>query len=394
MNPINALNNKVVLAQKTVSLRGNLSVREKQILKRFKGATEEDWNDWHWQLCHRIRDKATLSKFIHLTPWEAEDIEQTDDNLTMSIPPYFLSLMDPVDPACPVRRQGVSTILEQQSSLGEMIDPCGEEKHSPVHGLVHRYPDRVLFLVSEMCAMYCRHCTRSRMVGEGKRSLGSVTYEKAFDYIRQNKQVRDVLISGGDPLMLADSRLENILKAIKSIAHVEFVRIGTRMPVTLPQRVTGELVSMLKKYSPLWISLHVNHPAEITGRVKTACDLLSDNGFPLGSQTVLLKGINDNSEVMKKLMHKLLKIRVRPYYIYQCDPIVGSKHFRTSLTSGMKIMEALRGFTTGYAVPTFVVDVPGGGGKVPISPDYVVSRHDGRCVLRNYEGQEYVHYDP
>jgi lysine 2,3-aminomutase len=274
-----------------------------------------------------------------------------------------------------------------------MIDPCGEEKHSPVHGLVHRYPDRVLFLVSEMCAMYCRYCTRSRLVGDGARTLNTETYDAAFDYIRSNKKIRDVLISGGDPLMLADSLLEYIIKNVKAIPHVEFVRIGTRMPVSLPQRITPALVAMLKKYGP-WISLHFSHPREITPRVKAACGMLADAGIPLGSQTVLLKGINDTPAVMRKLMHELLKIRVRPYYIYQCDPIIGSKHFRTPVAAGIKIMQKLRGFTTGYAVPTYVIDAPGGGGKVPVSPNYIVSYQDGKCVIRNYDGNEYTYCDP
>ena len=275
-----------------------------------------------------------------------------------------------------------------------MSDPCGEDKNSPVHGLVHRYPDRVLFLVNEMCAMYCRYCTRSRMVGDGNRTLSTETYEAAFDYIRSHKKIRDVLISGGDPLTMADSMLEYIIKNVKAIPHVEFVRIGSRIPVTLPQRITPNLVAMLKKYSPIWMSIHFNHPKEITKRVKQACNMLADSGIPMGSQTVLLKGVNDTPAVMKKLMHELLKIRVRPYYIYQCDPILGSKHFRTPVSVGINIMEHLRGHTTGYAVPTYVIDAPGGGGKIPINPNYVVSSGEGKTVIRNYANKQYTYYDP
>jgi lysine 2,3-aminomutase len=302
--------------------------------------------------------------------------------------------MDPDDPSCPIRMQCVPRDYELERSPEEMADPCGEDGHSPVHGLVHRYPDRVLFLVNEMCAMYCRYCTRSRMVGEGKRTLSKETYEAAFAYIRSHKEIRDVLISGGDPLMLSDRMLEYIIKTVKAIPHVEFVRIGTRVPVTLPQRVTSDLVKMLKKYSPLWMSVHFTHPKEISRRVRYACELLADAGIPLGSQTVLLRGINDRPEVMKKLMHELLKIRVRPYYIYQCDPIYGSKHFRTPVGVGLNIMEHLRGYTSGYAVPTYVIDAPGGGGKIPLGPNYVISNKDGKHTLRNYAGEQYSYQDP
>ncbi|MCA9399577.1 MAG: KamA family radical SAM protein, partial [Candidatus Omnitrophica bacterium] len=314
--------------------------------------------------------------------------------LTMSIPPYFASLIDPDNPKCPIRLQSIPQGHELTTSKEEMRDPCGEDKHSPVHGLVHRYPDRVLFLVNEMCAMYCRYCTRSRMVGDGERTLSTETYKAAFDYIRAHKEIRDVLISGGDPLTLSDKVLEYIIQNLKSIDHVEFVRIGTRIPVTLPQRVTPELVDMLKNYSPIWMSIHFNHPSEITDRVKAACNLIADSGIPMGSQTVLLKDVNDDPAVMKSLMHELLKIRVRPYYIYQCDPIVGSKHFRTPVSTGLRIMEQLRGHTTGYAVPTYVIDGPGGGGKIPISPEYIVGRKKDRYVMRNYSGETFEYFDP
>ncbi|HOW35452.1 MAG TPA: lysine 2,3-aminomutase [Candidatus Omnitrophota bacterium] len=372
----------------------NLNPAENRILSLFKDASILDWEDWRWQMRNRIRTKEMLEKIIKLTPEEEDGVDRCKDKLTMSIPPYFASLIDPEDPKCPVRLQCVPQVGELTKSPHEMEDPCGEDKHSPVHGLVHRYPDRVLFLVSEMCAMYCRYCTRSRMVGDSSRTIKSSTYEAAYEYIRSNKKIRDVLISGGDPLMLADNVLEDIIKNIRAIPHVEFLRIGTRVPVTLPQRVTPELVSMLKRYGPIWMSIHFSHPKEITKRTKIACDLLADSGIPMGSQTVLLKGINDRPHIMRRLVHDLLKIRVRPYYIYQCDPIVGSKHFRTSVSAGINIIEKLRGHTSGYAVPTFVIDGPGGGGKVPVGPNYVISNDKGKYVLRNYAGKKYVYYDP
>jgi len=377
-----------------VTPKVNLTSKENRVITFFKDATPLDWEDWRWQLRNRIRTKDVLSKIVTLTPEEEKGVDGCGDKLTMSIPPYFASLMDPEDPNCPIRKQSVPLASELIESPHEMKDPCGEDSNSPVHGLVHRYPDRVLFLVNEMCAMYCRYCTRSRMVGDGERTLSTETYEKAFDYIRSNKKIRDVLISGGDPLTLSDRVLEYIIKTLKLIPHVEFVRIGTRIPVTLPQRVTSELVTMLKKYSPIWMSIHFNHPKEVTKRVKFACDLLADSGIPMGSQTVLLKGINDKVSVMKKLMHELLKIRVRPYYIYQCDPILGSEHFRTPVSVGINIVEKLRGHTTGYAVPTFVIDGPGGGGKIPISPNYVISYENGKTTLRNYAGKIFTYFDP
>lgn len=394
MNQAETANHKEVVSEHAAKPAVKLSSKENRVISFFKDATPFDWEDWRWQLRNRIRTKEVLEKIITLTPQEIKGIEGCKDKLTMSIPPYFASLMDPEDPECPIRLQSVPQGYELETTPEEMADPCGEDKNSPVHGLVHRYPDRVLFLVNEMCAMYCRYCTRSRMVGDGNRTLSMQTYEAAFDYIRSNKKIRDVLISGGDPLTLSDKVLEHIIKTLKSIPHVEFVRIGTRIPVTLPQRVTNELVTMLKQYSPIWMSIHFNHPKEITKRVKFACDLLADSGIPMGSQTVLLKGINDKPSVMKKLVHELLKIRVRPYYIYQCDPILGSKHFRTPVSTGIDIIEKLRGHTTGYAVPTYVIDGPGGGGKIPLTPNYVVSRDDEKWTLRNFAGQQFTYHDP
>jgi lysine 2,3-aminomutase len=395
MNPIGAIKQDFQTEEQAAAKPLiELTRDEKRVLKAYKEATPLDWEDWFWQIRKRIRTKDEIRKLVHLTPDEEKGIDGCGDKLTMSIPPYFASLIDPNDPKCPIRLQSIPQVHELKTAPEEMRDPCGEDSHSPVHGLVHRYPDRVLFLVNEMCAMYCRYCTRSRMVGDGRRTLSTETYNAAFDYIRSHKKVRDVLISGGDPLTMGDRMLEMIIKTLKEIPHVEFIRIGSRIPVTLPQRVTPELVAMLKKYSPLWMSIHFNHPKEITERVKSACGMLADAGIPLGSQTVLLKGVNDSPEIMKKLMHELLKIRVRPYYIYQCDPILGSKHFRTKVSTGLEIMEKLRGHTTGYAVPTYVIDGPGGGGKIPLSPDYIKSYENGKCTLRNYAGKEFVYYDP
>ncbi len=389
MNPLETFDQKI-------PKQGPLTAGEERVLRIFEQITGEapDWNNWHWQMRHRIKTKDVLAKVIDLTPEEEAGIDGLQGKFTMGISPYFASQMDPQDPDCPIRRQCVPRGEELLTASEEMVDPCGEEKRSPVHGLVHRYPDRALFLVNEMCATYCRYCTRSRMVGDGKRTLSHATYEAAFDYIRSHPRIRDVLLSGGDPLTLSDNLLEYLVKNIRAIKHVQFIRIGTRVPVTMPQRVTPRLAGMLKQYHPLWISLHFNHPQELSAPVRAACALLADSGFPLGSQTVLLKGVNDDPAVMKELMHGLLQARVRPYYIYQCDPVVGSKHFRTPVKSGIRIIEQLRGFTSGYAVPTFVIDAPGGGGKIPVGPDYVISQTDGKYVLRNYEGQTFEYTDP
>lgn len=371
-----------------------LSAQEERILALYPDATPLDWEDWRWQIRNRIRTLDAVKKIIKLTPREERGVIGAGDKLTMSIPPYFAALIDPHDPGCPIRLQSVPQDYEFETAPEEMRDPCGEDKDSVVHGLVHRYPDRVLFLVNEMCAMYCRYCTRSRMVGDGNHTLNTSTYDAALNYIREHQEVRDVLISGGDPLTLGDRMLEYIISSVKAIPHVEFVRIGTRIPVTLPQRITPELLAMFKKYSPIWMSIHFNHASEVTPRVKHACNMIADSGIPMGSQTVLLRGVNDSPEVMKKLFHELLKIRVRPYYIYQCDPITGSRHFRTSVETGINIMQNLRGHTTGYAVPTYVIDGPGGGGKIPIAPEYIVSRTGGRYVLKNYAGDLYTYVDP
>jgi len=360
----------------------------------WKGVSEREWNDWRWQLRHRITTLEQLKEIIDLTPEEMEGIKHSKGRLALAVTPYFASLMDPMNPNCPIRRQAIPRVEEIHLSKSEMVDPLGEDRHSPVPGLVHRYPDRVLLLVTDQCAVYCRYCTRRRLVGSNERSITQGNFEEVLKYLKGHRKVRDVLLSGGDPLLLENERLEEMLSRLRVIPHLEVLRIGTRVPVTLPQRITSGLVRMLKKYHPLMISIHFTHPKEITDQVRRACSELADGGMPLGSQTVLLKGINDKPYIMKKLVQELLKIRVRPYYIYQCDLVMGTEHFRTSVATGIQIMEKLRGHTTGYAVPTYVVDAPGGGGKIPLQPDYVVSKERGKIVLRNYEGKIFEYPEP
>ncbi len=389
--------NETVLLEQETQLAApiiNLASQQKKNLSSiYKDISPLDWEDWHWQIKNRIRSKEELSKSISLTPEEEEGIKRCNGKLSMSITPYWASLIDSDDFNCPIRRQSVPLAAEFNFSPHELVDPCAEDRDSPVPGVVHRYPDRVLLLTTEQCAVYCRHCTRRRLVGEKKQVAAPSKLDAAFEYIRSNKKIRDVLISGGDPFMLEDDALENIIKTIRAMPHVEFLRIGTRVPVALPQRITEQFVAMLKKYSPIWVSIHFNHPREVTKRCKFACDLLADSGIPLGSQTVLLKGINDRPFVMKKLMHELLKIRVRPYYIYQCDPVKGTSHFRTPVAVGINIIEKLRGHTSGYAIPTYVIDAPGGGGKIPVGPNYVISQAKGRYTLRNYRSKIYTYLE-
>jgi lysine 2,3-aminomutase len=365
-------------------------------LKEFKSAgrgfwhnvSDADWNDWRWQLKHRITTVEQLQKFLPtLTPEELAGAKLANQKLALGITPYFFNLIDPVDENGPIRRQVVPRIEETQTAPWEMSDPCGEDSHSPVPGLVHRYPDRVLFLVTDRCAAYCRYCTRSRLVSNASGYDFHPEYDKQIAYIAEHPEIRDVLLSGGDPLLLSDEKLENLLSRLRAIPHVEFLRIGTRIPIFLPQRITPELCAMLKNFHPLFISVHSNHPRELTTEVRDALGRLADAGIPLGNQSVLLKHVNDDAEVMKAHVQKLLMCRVRPYYIYQCDLISGSAHLRTSVRKGLEIMEKLRGHTTGYAVPTYVIDAPGGGGKVPVNPEYVLCRNAGRVLVRNYEGK-------
>ncbi len=384
------------LQQETVSpQRSSRKPRDYQQISLYKDVNPLDWEDWHWQIKNRICSKDVLSQIIKLFPEEEKGIDKAKGRLSMAITPYWAMLLDPEDPNCPIRRQAVPVADEFIVSPHEMTDPCAEDRDSPAPYLVHRYPDRVLLLSTDHCAMYCRHCTRRRLVGEhgAKEENSENRFDQAIEYIRSNRKIRDVLISGGDPLILEDEALEDLIQKIRSISHVELLRLGTRVPVTLPQRITEKLVNMLKKYSPLWISIHFNHPKEITKRCKMACDMLAEAGIPLGSQTVLLKGINDRPYIMKKLVHELLQIRVRPYYIYQCDPVRGTQHFRTPVAAGINIMEKLRGHTSGYAVPTYVIDGPGGGGKIPVGPNYILSQAKGKYVLRNYKGKIYTYLE-
>lgn len=366
----------------------NLSVsnRSSEFMHRYFPLTSiESWNDWKWQLRNSFNSLDELKRIMKLTEKEIMAINNLKGRLPLRITPYFASLIYNTKSSHPLRRNVVPVVEELIASRSEQSDPLHEKAFSPVKGIVHRYPDRVLFTVTQVCSNYCRYCTRSHSVGRLDK-LGRQDYEKAFSYIANHKEVRDVLISGGDPLTLNDETLDYILSNIRSIEHVEIIRIGTRTPVVLPQRITDGLINVLRKYHPLFLSLHFSHPSEITEECAAACNKLADGGFPLGSQTVLLKGINDNVPVMKELMHKLLKIRVRPYYLYQCDLIPGSGHFRTTVAKGLEIIKGLRGFTSGYAVPTFVIDAPGGGGKIPLLPDYVVEHNEEHIVLRNYKG--------
>ncbi|MFA4984273.1 MAG: lysine 2,3-aminomutase [Candidatus Omnitrophota bacterium] len=392
-NPI-ALESQKTAQETLQSGRSQRRSRDYQQIGIYHDINPLDWEDWHWQIKHRIRSRDELSQIIKLTPQEEDGAKKASGRLSMAITPYWASLIDPDDPECPIRRQAVPVTAESVVSPHEMIDPCAEDRDSPAPHLVHRYPDRVLLLATEHCAMYCRHCTRRRLVGEHEKDDNSASrFDAAIEYIRSNRKVRDVLISGGDPFILEDEEIERLLDSVRAIPHVEFLRLGTRAPVTLPQRITEKLVTMLKKYSPLWISIHFNHPKEITKRCKLACDMLAEAGIPLGSQTVLLKGVNDRPYIMKKLMHELLKIRVRPYYIYQCDPVRGTQHFRTPVAAGINIMEKLRGHTSGYALPTYVIDGPGGGGKIPVGPNYILSQAKGKYVLRNYKGKIYTYLE-
>jgi len=348
-----------------------------------------DWSDWSWQLRNRIQSLEQLEGRLSLTGEERAGTILAGKKLALGITPHFFSLIDRNDPDCPIRRQVVPRIEEATTAADEMLDPCGEDSSMPVPGLVHRYPDRVLLLVTDRCASYCRYCTRSRVVsGAGEQEL-TVDLEGAFSYLEKHSEVRDVLLSGGDPLLLSDAKLNAILTRLRKIPSIEFVRIGTRIPIFLPQRITPELVAMLRTHHPLWMSVHTNHPKELTQEVREALGRLADVGIPLGNQSVLLKGVNDRAEILKELFHKLLLCRVRPYYLYQCDLITGSAHLRTTIREGQDIMEQLRGYTTGYAVPTYVVDGPGGGGKIPVGPNYIVGMADDRVILKNYRGDVY-----
>src|ERR1700690_3998108 len=369
-----------------------------QALKEFHSAGRgfchdvlaADWNDWRWLLKHRITTPEQLQRLMPtLAPEESAGAKLANHKLALAITPYFFNLIDPADENCPIRRQVIPSIEEIRTAPWEMSDPCGEDSHSPVPGLVHRYPDRVLFLVTDRCASYCRYCTRSRLVSNAQDYNFHPEYEQGLRYIEAHPEVRDVLLSGGDPLLLSDKKLEHLISRLREIKHVEFIRIGSRIPVFLPQRITPELCEIFKKYGPVWMSIHVNHPKECTAELRAACERLAFAGVPLGNPSVLLRGVNDDADVMRALVHRLLRMRVRPYYLYQMDLITGGSHFRVDVRKGIEIIKALRGFTTGYAIPQYVIDAPGGGGKVPINPEYIGSMNDEGIVFRNYEGRQF-----
>ncbi len=364
-----------------------LEGRIEEFRKRFfPDATDGLWNDWHWQLFHRITTYSDLCRFLTPTENERRALQSADTLFPFSVTPYYLSLIDSDDPSNPLRKTVIPSIEEANIGKGESADPLAEEHTTAVRGLVHRYPDRVLFLTTSFCSTYCRYCTRSRMVGGHTEALQKY-WAGAIEYIKEHTEVRDVVISGGDPLTLSDDLLDYLLSEVTAIDHVEMVRIGTKVPMVLPQRIDDGLISVLQKYRPLYISIHATHPDELTAEASRACNALADCGAVLGSQTVLLKGVNDSVPVLTELFHKLLRVRVKPYYLFQCDPILGSEHFRTTVDKGKELMQGIRGFTSGYAVPQYVIDTPGGGGKVPILPQYEVGEDDEHLYLRNYEGK-------
>jgi len=354
----------------------------------WSDVADANWNNWRWQMQNRIQRPEQLLRLMPtLTAEERAGVQLASRKLAMGITPHYFSLIDQTDEHCPIRWQVIPRIEETKTAAWEMADPCGEDSHSPVPGLVHRYPDRVLFLVTDRCASYCRYCTRSRLVSNAAGYDFHPEFDRQIEYIRENPQIRDVLLSGGDPLLFSDKKLEKVLRELRSIPHVEFLRIGSRIPIFMPQRITPELCAMLKQYHPLFISVHANHPRELTTEVRDGLARLADAGIPLGNQSVLLRHVNDDVTVMKALIQKLLMCRAKPYYLYQCDLIAGSAHLRTSVREGLKLMEKLRGHTTGYAIPQYVVDAPGGGGKVPLNPEYILSHNADRLLIRNFEGK-------
>ncbi|MEH2075189.1 MAG: KamA family radical SAM protein [Nostoc sp.] len=354
---------------------------------------QERWNDWRWQMRHRLTKLEHFQKLLRLSPTEEQGLLIAPEKFAVAVTPYFASLLDPEDPFCPLRLQVIPRQEELIVSTADMVDPCGEDNDTPVPGLVHRYPDRVLLLALDTCAAYCRYCTRSRLVSQGEMYPVTRRLDAIVAYLEEHTEIRDVLISGGDPLLMSDEPLDNLLGRLRAIEHIEFIRIGSRVPSFLPQRITPQLVALLRKHR-VWLSLHFCHLRELTPEVAQACDRLADGGIPLGSQTVLLKGVNDSEKALKNLFHGLLKLRVRPYYLYQCDPVVGTSHLRTSVQTGIDLISKLRGHTTGYAVPTYVIDAPGGGGKVPIQAETLVGYEKGTATVRNWAGNTYTYVDP
>ncbi len=362
-------------------------------IELWKDVEEDEWNDWKWQLRNRIMDLDTLKKVINLTPVEEEGVKSSLGKLRMAITPYWITLIDKDDPDDPIRKQAIPTIKELEIKEEDIFDPLFEEVDSPVKGLTHRYPDRVLFLITDQCGMYCRHCTRRRLAGERDKTRTKEELMAGIDYIREHTEINDVLLSGGDALLVSDNILELIIKELRKIPHIDVIRIGTRAPSTLPMRITDNLVEMLKKYHPIWLNTQFNHYKEITDESKKAILKLVDAGIPVGNQSVLLKGINDCPIIQKKLVNELVKIRVRPYYLYQCDLSQGISHFRTSVGKGIEIIENLRGHISGFKIPTYIIDTLGGG-KIPVFPDYLISMSDRKVILRNYEGGIFSYTEP
>jgi len=352
------------------------------------------WNDWRWQMRHAVRSLAELERYVPLTEAERAGCRDTAALFRLGISPYYLSLIDPQHPFCPVRMQAVPVHAEARVRPGELEDPLGEDQTRPVPAIVHRYPDRVLLLALDSCSTYCRHCTRRRITKGGEAEFSRAELEKGIGYIRAHPEVRDVLISGGDPFLLSEARLEELLQPLRAIPHVEMVRIGTRVPVCLPMRVTEALAQLLRKYAPLFVVTHFNHPKEVTAEARAACEMLVDHGVPVENQAVLLRRVNSEARIIKELSHALLRARVRPYYLHQMDVAEGCEHLRTPLATGVQILEALRGHTSGLAVPHLAVDLPGGGGKVTLQPEYVVERLGHETVLRNFRGQTYRYPEP
>ncbi|MFP4081520.1 MAG: lysine 2,3-aminomutase [Candidatus Aminicenantes bacterium] len=379
------------MIKKDGSVTGGRDYKE---ISLWAHVSAEEWNDWKWQIRNRITSVEQLKQVVELSPEEEREVQNSLKTLRMAITPYYATLMDPVDRKCPVRRRAIPTAKEIEFSMEDMYDPLHEDLESPVRGITHRYPDRILFIVTDQCSMYCRHCTRRRHAGETDKPMPKQDIDACIEYIKETPQIRDVLLSGGDSCTLSDEHLEDIIKRVHEIPHVELVRLGTTVPVVMPQRITPEFIKMLKKYQPVYINTHFNHPKEITPESKKACEILADGGFPLGNQSVLLRSINDSPVIMKKLVHDLVRLRVRPYYIYQCDLSQGIGHFRTSVSKGLEIIENLRGYTSGLCVPTYVVDAPGGGGKIPVMPHYLISRNERKVVLRNYEGVISTYTEP
>jgi len=364
-------------------------VRSDDYAARYPG-----WSDWKWQFAHRITTVEELSKLMILSQKEKSDISKCLEGFRMAITPYYASLIDQSDPLDPIRRQCVPSIEETYPCENDMDDPLNELGDSPAPHIVHRYPDRVLLLVTLKCSMYCRHCTRRRVVGEEDKIIPEKSFQRALRYISEHEEIRDVLISGGDPLVMGTNRLEHIIASLRAIPHVDIIRIGTRVPVVMPMRITGELLDMVKKYQPIWINTHFNHPREITADSERACTAIVDAGIPLGNQSVLLKGVNDDVQVMKELVLKLVHMRVRPYYLYQCDLSCGIGHFRTTVNKGIEIVHELTGNISGYAVPKYVIDAPAGGGKIPVGYNYVISKDDREVVMENYKGITYKYPQP